>query len=171
MRSLIAAAAVAAVAAQPTYWWRYPGESLQRAGAGGGRREGKWPHAAAAGLSPAASPHRASKRPAPAAQQRPPHAIRLRRNSAERIAVCGPALPPKLCRGALTTRRPHPSPTPPDTPRVAAPRPPPAAPPTPIIPPAGMDAPNMDIKHIDGATIQELEWACGNMTQCVGFNT
>jgi hypothetical protein len=34
-----------------------------------------------------------------------------------------------------------------------------------------MDAPNEDIKHIAGATVQEMEWACGNTTGCVAFNT
>lgn len=36
---------------------------------------------------------------------------------------------------------------------------------------AGYDAPNMDIKHIDGASVQDLEYACGNLTGCVAFNT
>jgi hypothetical protein len=36
---------------------------------------------------------------------------------------------------------------------------------------AGEDAPNMDIEHLPGASIQQLEWACGNMTGCVAFNT
>jgi len=29
----------------------------------------------------------------------------------------------------------------------------------------------MDIQHLPGASVQELEWACGNMTACVAFNT
>jgi len=35
----------------------------------------------------------------------------------------------------------------------------------------GYDAPNEDLEHVPGASIQELEWTCGNMSNCVAFNS